>query len=263
MRIIDLEAKYEQTYLICLEDWSDEMKEAGDHRKNWHALMKDRGLRAKLAESDEGKIIGMVQYMPAEFSFVEKGEGYYMIMCIWVHGHKDGVGNQQKSGIGTQLLDAVVSDCEAMGVKGVLAWGVSLPFWMKASWFKKHDFQQIDKDGMTVLLVKGVQGEAEMPQLIRMKKKPPKGQDRVKIMAFKNGWCSASNIVLERTLRAAKDFGDKVDLEVVNTMDREAFLEWGIFDGVYIDGKTAQKGPPPSYEKIYRIIEKAAKHYKP
>lgn len=262
MRIIDLESKYESMYLNCLEDWSDEMKESGDHRANWYAAMKDRGLKVKLAENDEGKLIGMVQYIPAELAFVEHGEGYYMIMCIWVHGHKEGVGNQQKKGVGSQLLHEAVEECKAMGAKGLLAWGVALPFWMKASWYKKHGFQRIDRDGITMLMAQRFDEEAAVPRLIRMKQKPPKGCEKVQIMIFKNGWCSASNIVVERTLRAVKEFGDLVDVEMVNTMDRETYLKWGIYDGVYIDGKAAKSGPPPSYDKIYHMIEKAAKHYR-
>ena len=30
MKIVDLEEKYNQLYFMCLDDWSDEMREAGD-----------------------------------------------------------------------------------------------------------------------------------------------------------------------------------------------------------------------------------------
>ena len=33
-----------------------------------------------------------------------------------------------------------------MNKKGIAAWGLSLPFWMKASWFKKHGFKKVDKN---------------------------------------------------------------------------------------------------------------------
>jgi len=44
MRIIDLTPEHESTYFVCLEDWSDEMKESGDHRANWYSIMKDKGV---------------------------------------------------------------------------------------------------------------------------------------------------------------------------------------------------------------------------
>lgn len=33
MRVIDLADNYKKTYMVCLEDWSEEMKEAGNHNK--------------------------------------------------------------------------------------------------------------------------------------------------------------------------------------------------------------------------------------
>ncbi len=55
MKIIDISPEHENTYFCCLEDWSDEMKEAGDNKKKWYERMKDKG-----------EIRGMIQYMPIE-----------------------------------------------------------------------------------------------------------------------------------------------------------------------------------------------------
>jgi len=33
-------------------------------------------------------------------------------------------------------------------------------------------------------------------------------------------------------------------------------MEWGISDALYIDDKQVRTGPPPSYEKIYKLISK-------
>ncbi len=46
MKIIDLMPEHEQLYFVCLEDWSDEMKDAGNHKELWYNKMKDKGLRA-------------------------------------------------------------------------------------------------------------------------------------------------------------------------------------------------------------------------
>jgi cobalt-zinc-cadmium efflux system protein len=85
---------------VCLEDWSDEMKEAGDHKARWHERMAQRGLRVKLAVDDAGAVGGMIQYLPIEEFFVE-GRGLYMILCIWVHGHKQGRGDFRRRGMGS------------------------------------------------------------------------------------------------------------------------------------------------------------------
>ena len=37
----------------------------------------------------------MIQYMPIEHSIFE-GENLFAVLCIWVHGYKEGVGDYQK-----------------------------------------------------------------------------------------------------------------------------------------------------------------------
>jgi GNAT superfamily N-acetyltransferase len=69
---------------------------------------------------------------------VQAAEGLYFVYCIHVPGHKQGRGNFQGHGMGTALLCAAEEDARRLGAKGMAAWGVWLPFWMKASWFKKH-----------------------------------------------------------------------------------------------------------------------------
>jgi GNAT superfamily N-acetyltransferase len=257
MKIIDLANKYEQLYFVCLEDWSEEMKEAGDHKEVWYNKMKDKGLRVKLALDDSGEVGGMIQYIPVEYSFVE-GNDLYFINCIWVHGYKQGRGNFRKRGLGKALLQAAENDVKAMGVKGTVAWGIPLPFWMKASWFKKQGYSKVDKQGFLgqVLLWKPFTDDAIPPKWIRQKKRPEETPGKVAITAFLNGWCPAQNLVFERAKRAASEFGDKVMFREIDTFDKETFLEWGIADALFIGDKQVRTGPPPSYEKIKKIIAK-------
>lgn len=35
MEIIDFSEKYAKNFFMCLEDWSEEIKEAGDHKEVW------------------------------------------------------------------------------------------------------------------------------------------------------------------------------------------------------------------------------------
>jgi len=42
MKIINLNEEYEKLYFVCLEDWSDEIKEAGDHKENWYEKIKQK-----------------------------------------------------------------------------------------------------------------------------------------------------------------------------------------------------------------------------
>ncbi len=260
MKIIDLSDEHEKLYFLCLEDWSEEIKEAGDHKENWYNRMKDKGLRVKLALDDGGEVGGMIQYTPIEQSFAE-GTDLYLINCIWVHGHKEGRGNFQKRGMGKALLQAAEDDARALGAKGIAAWGIPLPFWMKASWFRKHGYTRVDKQGFLgqVLLWKPFTDGAIPPKWLRQKKQPEVTPGKVTVTAFLNGWCPAQNMVFERARRAASEFGDKVVFQPINTFDRDTFLEWGISDALFVDGKQVRTGPPPSYEKIKNAIAKKMK----
>jgi len=261
MKILDMTPEHEQLYFVCLEDWSDEMAEAGNHKARWYEKMKDKGLRVKLVADDEGNIGGMIQYIPIEHSFV-KGEDMYVILCIWVHGHKEGRGDFRGKGMGKALLKAAEDDSRAVGMKGIVAWGVTVPFFMRASWFKKNEYKKVDRDGITALLWKPFSEDAVIPSLILKKKTPGRGRDEVAVDVFMNGWCPAQNIVVERARKAAATFGDRVNFMIHETSNREEFDEWGIMDALFINGKEANTGPPPSYEKIYKLMEKQVKKLK-
>jgi len=258
MNVIDLTPEYQEIYFECLEDWSDEIKEAGDHKGCWYHKYIDKGLRVKLAIGDNGEVGGMIQYLPVEESFIE-GKDLFFILCIWVHGHKKGRGNFQKRGMGNKLLKAAEADAKEKGAKGMAAWGIWPPLWMKASWFKKHGYKKADRDGIAILVWKAFAEDVYPPRWIKQKKKVPTIPGKVTVSAFSNGWCSAQNLVYERAKRATDEFGDIVVFKTIDTSDYNLFSEWGIVDGVFVNGKKIRSGPPPSYEKIRKVIAKSVK----
>jgi len=52
--------------------------------------------------------------------------------------------------------------------------------------------------------------------------------------------------------KASAEFGEKVVFQSVDTFDKETIREWGIWEGIYIDGENIQQGPPPEYEEILK-----------
>ncbi len=253
MEIVELGPEHREVYFVCLEDWSEEMKEAGDHKARWYKKMKERGLRVKLALDDQGQLGGMIQYLPIEESTVE-GRDLYFIPCIWVHGHKQGRGNQQGKGMGRALLEAAERDAAERGAKGMAAWGLALPFWMKASWFRRHGYRKADRDGLAVLLWKPFGDGAAPPRWIRPKKSPETTAGKVTVTAFLSGWCPGQSLAFERAKRAAAELGEKVAFRVIDTSEHDTFLEWGRSDTLFVDGKELRTGPPPSYDKLKKAI---------
>ena len=257
MEIIDISDEYEDTYCKCLEDWSGEMAEAGTLKTQWYHKMKQQGLRVKLARNEVGQIVGMVQYIPIEQAPVI-GEKLYYIYCIWVHGYKQGVGDNRHKGIGKQLLKAAEEDIQQAGAQGMAAWGITLPFFMRSRWFKKQGYLRADRQGITELVWKPFTPDATAPRLQAMRKLPEPGTDRVRITCFRNGWCPAQNLACERMKRVVQDYGDKVEYFEVNTNNQANFSEWGISDAIFINDKQVNVGPPPSYEKLRKLVRRKA-----
>jgi GNAT superfamily N-acetyltransferase len=256
MNVIDLPEEKKQLFCLCLEDWSADAHEAGPKRRAWLDRSQKLGLRAKLAVDDAGVEGGMIQYGPIEHSNVD-GSGLYFVYCIHVHGYKKGRGDFRKRGMGKAMLAAAEEDARQRGAKGMAAWGLWLPFWMKASWFKKHGYRKADRQGLAVLLWKPFTHDAEPPRWF-----PPTNKrleavpGKVNVTAFSSGWCLAQNLVYERALRASAEFGDKVAFREIDCSSRCAVAEWGRADCVLVDGKELQNGPPPSYDKIRSVIDK-------
>jgi GNAT superfamily N-acetyltransferase len=262
MKVIDLKTEQEPIYYCCLEDWSSEMKEAGNHKENWYKSVKNKGIRVKLALDEFGEIGGMIQYMPIEHSFFE-GEGLYVILCIWVHGHKQGRGDFRKRGMGKALLKAAEEDAKSLGAKGLAAWGIILPFYMQARWFRKNGYKVADKEGIVRLMWKKFETDAKPPSILKRIKVPSKNKGIVNVTSFKHGWCPAQNIAYERAKRAIEEINEDINFTEINTSNKEKQKEWGIVDGLFVNDKEINLGPPPSYKKIkLKILKQVVKHSK-
>ncbi len=253
IKVVDLPERHIESYLVCLEDGSSEMEEAGDHKARWYEKARDRGLRVKLTIDDDDRALGMIQYVPIELSPAQ-GQDLYMILCIWVHGYDQGVGDAQGRGIGTALLAAAEEDARELGAKGIAAWGMHLPVWMKASWFKKHGYQGVDRIGVRELVWKPFVAGAQEPRWVEEQPVTIGQTGKVEVTAFQSGWCPAANLVYERARRASEELGSEVNFTMIDTFDRDTLIRCGRSDEVLVNGRPLQRGAPPSYKTVQRKI---------
>ena len=157
--------------------------------------------------------------------------------------------------MGKALIKSAEEDVRSLGAKGMAAWGLSVPVFMRASWFRRQGYIKADKQGMIVLLWKKFDNNAVPPKWIERKKfRTEPRNDKVTVTSFLNGWCPAMNLAHERAKRAAAEFPDKVIFNTVNTFEKKTIEEYGLMDGLFIDNKSINLGPPPSYKKIRKSI---------
>ncbi len=259
MNIVDLSPEHETLFACCLEDRLPEAREAGNLRSEWVRVMKERGLRAKLAVDERNVPVGMIQYVPASETLLGDAPGAYFIYCVWVVRYEDDRGNHQGKGIGTALLEAAEVDAQSLGATGMAAWGLAIPVWMRASWFRKHGYRRADRVGIATLMWKPFSPDAASPRFVRPRKTPEKVPGQVTVTSFMQGHCRAANVAHERARRACAEIGSPVVYRVIDTKDMTVAREWGILDTLYIDDREVSVGPPPSYDKLRRRIEKQAR----
>jgi GNAT superfamily N-acetyltransferase len=255
MKIIDLNEENKHLYFVCLKCGDNELKDAVHHKELWYNKMKDKGLFVKLAEDDNGRFGGMIQCIPVEYSFAG-GKDLYFINCIYILGHKKAGGNFRKKGMGKALIRAAEDDAKARGAKGITAWGVSIPAFMRASWFKKHGYRKVYKKGIMVLLWKPFTEDAR-PPVWEIKDKDQGFElvpGKVTVTSFINGWCPAMNVIHDRAKKASAEFGDKVIFTEIDTFSKDTMIKYGAVDELFINNTKVKVGPPPSYKKIRRKI---------
>jgi GNAT superfamily N-acetyltransferase len=257
IRVVDLAPEQEPLYFICLEDWpGSDVAGAGDHKARWYERAREQGLRVKLAIDVDGEVGGMIQYLPIEHA-PALGHDLHFILCVWVHGHKQGRGDRRGHGLGTALLEAAEADARALGAKGMAAWGLALPIWMRAGWYRRHGYRKADRRALSALVWKPFTQDAEAPRwLPETGRLPLLSPGKVTVTGCLSGWCPAQNLAFERARRAAAAHGEKVEVQLVDTGDRAIMEAWGQSDALFVDGEQVRTGPPPSQLKLDRLIAK-------
>jgi hypothetical protein len=258
VKLIDVDRETEPTFLRCLHDERPDDPRVVRLRRRWFDAHRDLGLRAKVLILDTGEVAGLCQYAPIEHTHIV-GEDLLVILCVWVHGYDHHIGNRQGNGYGRYILESIESDARGSGTAGLVAWGMDFPYWNPVSFYEHMGYSRVDKSGTAVLVWKPFRDSATPPRFPRQVRRPEGAPDKVSLTVFLNGWCTGACAQCVTAREAAEGLDDIVDYREVDTSSRDALREWGISDGIYVEGEPYRPDEPPCTSEDLRrdLIELA------
>lgn len=236
-------------FLNCLKVWGEGYNKL--RKEKWMDMM--GGNLNVLLKKENDDYVGMIQYVPVEYSIAE-GRNMYFIQCIWVNGYNEGFGPKQHKGYGSELLKQAMEDARSRGADAMVAWTYKDDDWLPASWYERQGFSMIDTQQDRELLWMPFREGIEPPRLVRRRSFPR--FDKPTVSLFVNGWCQSCNKLHDIALGIAREYGDKLDILEYDTSDREVFLKYGIMDGIFVgDREIIYLGKPIDNEVRVAIEE--------
>ncbi|MFW9819359.1 MAG: GNAT family N-acetyltransferase [Candidatus Thorarchaeota archaeon] len=265
---------------ICLDPSVDKetkllMENGMENRINWIKEMMLKGLEILVAfekPRDEkihykwvGKILhsdlairgqvpmGLVEFIPIEHALEPiNGEKMLFIDCIWI------LPPFWHSGVATALIESLIEKAKPVGGVGVIAYDGDSWFdtsikYMSSSFFKKLGFKEVDRDGTRVLLYYDL-GSSIPPKFILPKSKDITTTKKLNLDIFFNSQCPWSKYMVNTVTSHLKN-NPKININIINTDDKELIKLSGISRGVILNGKPIIKRMA-SIEEIQLEIEK-------
>ncbi|NHI84184.1 MAG: GNAT family N-acetyltransferase [Candidatus Thorarchaeota archaeon] len=227
---------------ICLgpgvpPKWKEVMAPCMTIRKEWIKAMMKRGLGVTIALDTRGEKKGLIEYCPVEFASEPiTGGTSLFINCMWVMSPSWG------KGTGKALLSHVIEKARSYGGLTVLGYESDKWFgfmdYMPSRFFKRFDFQEVDRDGSRVLLYLDLGGK-ENPLLLPSKKRTVPESDKTLVEILFNSQCPWSGWMVDKVARNLERYD--VVVKPINTDDRSVREVYGLSRGVCINGVPALK----------------------
>ncbi|AKA34250.1 GNAT family N-acetyltransferase [Flagellimonas lutaonensis] len=192
----------EQT-LFCVKDITNP---GFENKRIWFEKRYAEGLRMKILKGENDKMIGFIEYVPAEYAWRPlDADGFMFIHCMYVYSKKD-----RNKGYGSTLINEAEKDAKARGMAGVCVMASKGAWIADKGIFEKNGFQQVDKKGRFELLSKKWDAKAPDPKLHDWTVQQKKYKGWHLLYADQCPWHEKS---VEALLNTAMDYD--IDLKVI------------------------------------------------
>lgn len=160
MKIVNVSPENtEEHSFFCIKN----IKEPGFKAKNkWFNKRYSEGLRIKVVYSNDEKLVGFIEYVPAEFAWRPvDADNWLFIHCIMVYPNK-----YRSSGAATNLINEAISEAKEKGLNGVCTMSSQGSWIATKQLFLKAGFEKADKKGRFELMSYRLKPDAINPKFI-------------------------------------------------------------------------------------------------
>lgn len=237
------------THVSETEEWEGICKK----RIQWFCkAFKEKGLRIKVALID-GEHAGFAYLYPIEQSpWGPMGKNLATITCLVAHSRF------KNQGVGTALIGAAEEEARKLGRKGVVipAHYWEFPF-MPGAYFEKLGYRVAERKGNSALLWKAFDDSAKPPRFLESRYQFQPIEGKVVVDLFYTHSCLTTYTEAERVRKVCKEFGDMVVLNQYNSDDPKTLHRYGVWRGIFVNGKEIGWGYEAPWEGIREAIQKA------
>ena len=229
----DIKQAYPCTTESPIPFWADGLSLCRD----WFSENLGKYIEGFHLEGENGKIIGHIYWAPSNQALVpyEIEDGMAYIYCDWVQQH-----HREKGGMHL-LFREFVEFLHSQGYKGILVDGTKIEGYMHYQHFLKRGFQVIRESNGSKLLYYPLSQASVVVKPITTRI-ADNVSAKVEVLVIGSHFCPVGASVVLAVRKVAQEFGKRVMVKEVPA-SREVIAQYGVADGIFINGKANFFGP--------------------
>ena len=229
MKIVEVrpENAVKETF-FCIKDTK---RQGFKDKLKWFEKRRREGLKIKILKTEEDKMIGFIEYVPAKNAWRPiDADNHMFIHCIYIYSTKE-----RSKGYGAMLIEDAEKEAKAQGMDGLCVMTSTGGWLANKTLFEKNGFKQIEAKDRFELLAKTWNKNANKPRLLDWHSRQKKYKGWHLSYADQCPWNEKSVAAI---LNVAMDYGIDLKVSKINTV-KEAKMApsgFGVFN-LLRDGK--------------------------
>lgn len=205
--------------------------------REWFAENLGKYVEGVHLEDEEGNVIGHIYWASSSDALVpyEIEDGVAYIYCDWVQRRYRGQGGMHL------LFQEWLGFLRSQGYKGILVDGTEFEGYMHYQHFIKRGFHVLRESGGSKLLYYPLTQPSVMVKPITTRV-TTEGKAEVEVLIIGSRFCPVGASAVLALRRVAQEFGERVTIKEIPS-SREVIAQYGVADGIFINGKAKFFGP--------------------